>query len=621
VSDFGETLQRLLSRGLSQGYVTIDEINAALPDEVDSHTQLVELIDQLSEYRIRVLDGTPPLVSNTAPLAGAPEGEPPITLPMSSDPSTSRETSSSRETCAQDTNVNAPADTSGRTSASGRSGPLGRTVARRAGPGKPQNSASRTRDQDSGEEELDELVEQEPVPESDEDPVRIYLAQMSKIPLLTREEELTLAKNIEDTRTRYRRYLLRSDYILNGVVEMLRKVHRGELPFDRCLKSDEHSKEDILARLPQNLATLEHLLAQNAADFPKRVDRKLPREQRFAAYRNMVRRQRRAMSLVEELGVRLSSLLPGWLRLKKLSQRTRQLRKKLRTLPRTGAAKDERANYRRELDDLRKTTSETRHSLQLRCLRTKLLAQRYQQAKRDLSGGNLRLVVSIAKRYRNRGLSFLDLIQEGNAGLMKAVDKYEYQRGFKFSTYATWWIRQAITRAIADQARTIRMPVHMIETLVKLRRQERELWHQLGRDPTAEELAIAAQIPLEETERVLRISRQPISLDSPVNETEETEYGDFLEDPRTHNPMSTALREMLREKINHALLTLSYREREILKLRYGLGDGHAYTLEEVGRVFNVTRERVRQIEAKAVRKLQHPVRSKPLEGFLDGATG
>ena len=243
----------------------------------------------------------------------------------------------------------------------------------------------------------------------------------------------------------------------------------------------------------------------------------------------------------------------------------------------------------------------------------------YEQVKRELSNGNLRLVVSIAKKYRNRGLSFLDLIQEGNTGLMRAVDKYEYRSGFKFSTYATWWIRQAITRAIADQARTIRIPVHMIDVLSRLRNIQKQLVQEKRREPTTSEIAERAGLSIEETRRVLDIGRHPVSLDRPVGDSEDAAFGEFIEDHSSDNPVRNATNEMLREKIERLLKTLTYREREIIRLRYGLGDGYTYTLEEVGRIFRVTRERVRQIEAKAVRKLQHPVRSQQLEGFLKGA--
>ncbi len=229
--------------------------------------------------------------------------------------------------------------------------------------------------------------------------------------------------------------------------------------------------------------------------------------------------------------------------------------------------------------------------------------------------------MSIAKKYRNRGLSFLDLIQEGNTGLMRAVDKYEYRRGFKFSTYATWWIRQAITRAIADQARTIRIPVHMIDVLSKLRNIQKRLLQEYRREPTTEEVACRAGLSIDEVKRVLDIGRHPVSLDRPVGEGDDCSFGEFIEDSTSDNPVRTANNGILREKIESLLKTLTYREREIIRLRYGLGDGYTYTLEEVGRIFRVTRERVRQIEAKAVRKLQHPVRSQQLAGFLRGTAG
>ncbi|MCL4137274.1 UNVERIFIED_CONTAM: hypothetical protein GTU68_037580 [Idotea baltica] len=239
-----------------------------------------------------------------------------------------------------------------------------------------------------------------------------------------------------------------------------------------------------------------------------------------------------------------------------------------------------------------------------------------QKAKSELSSCNLRLVVSIAKKYRNRGMSFLDLIQEGNTGLMRAVDKYEYRRGFKFSTYATWWIRQAITRAIADQARTIRIPVHMIDVLQRLRNIQKQLQQETRQMPTTEQIAARAQMDVDEVRRVMDIGRNPVSLDRPVGEGDDCSFGEFLEDSQTDNPVRAASNGILRDRIEGLLKTLTYREREIIRLRYGLGDGYTYTLEEVGRIFKVTRERVRQIEAKAVRKLQNPVRAQQLEGFV-----
>lgn len=458
-------------------------------------------------------------------------------------------------------------------------------------------------------------------PRWSDDPVRLYLAQMAEIPLLTREQEISLAKKIEVTRKRFRRSLLSSHFAMHHTVETLRKVHEGTLPFDRTIKvslTEQLTKEQILQRMPHNLATLERLLKENREDFKRCLSKSTSPEELRAARRRFISRRRKALTLVEELSLRTRRVQPMIRQLEGMLNRMDLLRRKITAIDENTAAKTERSDLRKELRDLMLSTCEGAGTLRLKLERIRIQFREYENAKRALSSGNLRLVVSIAKKYRNRGLGFLDLIQEGNTGLMRAVDKYEYRRGYKFSTYATWWIRQAITRAIADQARTIRIPVHMIDVLSKLRNTAKTLQQELGREPTTEETAFAAELSVEETRRVLNIGRQPASLDRPVGESEDAAFGEFIEDGGTISPISSAAQGMLRDKIEGLLKTLTYREREIIRLRYGLGDGYTYTLEEVGRIFKVTRERVRQIEAKAVRKLQHPVRAKQLEGFLEG---
>jgi RNA polymerase primary sigma factor len=325
--------------------------------------------------------------------------------------------------------------------------------------------------------------------------------------------------------------------------------------------------------------------------------------------------------LIEELGLRtqrIEAMIPT---LENFVVRIKELKSKIDAHKKSKQPPAARQKLVEEYRTILKACQETPRSLKRRVDEIRKIFAKYQQAKRGLSEGNLRLVVSIAKKYRNRGLSFLDLIQEGNTGLMRAVDKYEYRRGFKFSTYATWWIRQAITRAIADQARTIRIPVHMIDVLSKLRTTAKKLLHELGREPLPEEIAEAAGVPLEEARRVLEMGRQPMSLDRPVGESEDASFSEFVEDVGVASPTTSTTHGLLRDKIDSLLKTLTYREREIIRLRYGLTDGYTYTLEEVGRIFRVTRERVRQIEAKAVKKLQHPVRSRQLENFMEHSIG
>ncbi len=456
-----------------------------------------------------------------------------------------------------------------------------------------------------------------------DDPVRMYLTQMGEISLLTREEEIRLAKKIELTRYIFRRKVLENDYAIQQAVDTLEMVQTGNLPFDRTMKistAEENAKEKIATRIPHNLGTVRKLLELNREEWERLDTERLRKAEREEIESSIRRRRRKLATLIEELSLRTSRIQPLMYKLRSISDKMKQLGRELDRADKYPDKYDPEdvAVMNEELAGLRCLVLAEPEQLAQLLADIKVVFDDYEQAKRDLSGGNLRLVVSIAKKYRNRGLSFLDIIQEGNTGLMRAVDKYEYKRGYKFSTYATWWIRQAITRAIADHARTIRIPVHMIETMSKLRNISKNLLQEFGREPTVEEIAKIAKMPVAECRRVLKISRHPISLDRPVGESEDSYFGDFIEDDSTEAPTDTAAQDMLRDRIEAVLKTLTYREREIIKLRYGLGDGYTYTLEEVGRIFKVTRERVRQVEAKALRKLQHPVRARKLEGFLDG---
>jgi RNA polymerase primary sigma factor len=553
---FDKDLQELIARGKSQGYLTYDEVNDYLPDEEVNPDKLDNLLIALEEEGIDLVSDPPePEYFDPAGLAGDDD-------------------EARAESLAKGEVASLPVDPL----------PL---------PGESTKFSS--------------------------DPIRMYLSQMAEIPLLTRSEEISLAKKIEVTRKRFRRTVIGCAMAMRATMDTLVNVHQGDLPFDRTIKvslTERLTKEQIIARMPHNLATLTRLMAENQKEFKALLNRRVSAEVRQETRKRFIRRRRKMLTLIEELSLRTRRVQAMMRQMEESVGRMDEIRRHLRLMLENPATLDKRKNLRRELRDLMILAQESPNSLRRRCETMRRQYQDYEQVKRELSGGNLRLVVSIAKKYRNRGLSFLDLIQEGNTGLMRAVDKYEYRRGFKFSTYATWWIRQAITRAIADQARTIRIPVHMIDVLSKLRNASKQLLQELGREPTTEEAAAATGLSMEETRRVLAMGRHPVSLDRPVGESEDSCFGEFLEDGGLPRPEKAASNELLREKIEALLKTLTYREREIIRLRYGLGDGYTYTLEEVGRIFKVTRERVRQIEAKAVKKLQHPVRSQQLAGFL-----
>jgi RNA polymerase primary sigma factor len=451
------------------------------------------------------------------------------------------------------------------------------------------------------------------------DPVQMYLMQMSEIPLLTHREETAAARRIARTRKRFRQVLLSANYVLRGTVSLLKKVRDGNVRLERAIEvstADARQKRQILGRLAPNLHTVQALLRKNWADYAIALHKHHPAAKRREAWRRLVIRSSKAARLVEELRLRMEALQPMLRNLQEAAQHVESLQRQLPAAA-SGSDCESPAERRQQAHRMLCAAMESPATLRRRIARLIWLQRKYEAARQELVAGNLRLVVSVARRYRNRGVSFLDLIQEGNTGLIRAADKFEHARGFRFSTYATWWIRQAITRSIADVGRTIRIPVHMTDKMGKVQGVAQHLSQTKGGRPSIEETAEAAGMSVDETARAFRMLRPPLSLDQPVDEQNANYLGEILEDHRREDPLREINRDSLHSRISDALEALEYREREILRLRFGLSDGYSYTLSEVGRIFSVTRERVRQIELNALRKLQQPSHAKRLSAFLD----